>query len=412
MVIGRTDLTIGRFDVAVIGGGPAGAIAGWALARGGVRVAIVDGSHPREKPCGGGVTARALSLVGEALQDAAIERVAISSARFEDAAGASAAVPLPTREYPAMIAAARSAFDGALLDAACRAGATLVPARALDVALADGKISVTTRAGHLSADRVIGADGANSLVRRRVARPFRRDQLTLTTGYYAHGVRSREIIIRLISEPPGYLWSFPRPDHLAIGICAQADTAQVRPLRHLCAAWMRASRIAPGARLQAYSWPIPSLRPADFDTERPADSRWLLTGDAAGLVDPMTREGIYFALLSGLWSADAMLCADGPKRYAARLRDEIYPELRRAARLKTGFFEAWFTPLVIDALTQSEAIRHVIADFVAGAQPYRGLRRRLFSTFEFGLAAKCATSAIRARYTRRERARGLQGASL
>src|SRR6478672_3108275 len=69
-------------DVAIVGAGPAGAHAAYVLARRGVRVTIFDGSHPREKPCGGGVTGRALALVADAIAPTAFPQTAIRSARF------------------------------------------------------------------------------------------------------------------------------------------------------------------------------------------------------------------------------------------------------------------------------------------------------------------------------------------
>src|SRR5438105_2711232 len=84
-----------------------------------------------------------------------------------------------------------------------------------------------------------GARVANSLVRRRVALRFRRDELSIATGFYAHGATSREIVVELTGDPPGYIWSFPRPDHLAIGICAQADAGVgAAALRARTRAWI------------------------------------------------------------------------------------------------------------------------------------------------------------------------------
>src|SRR4029077_5388641 len=94
----------------------------------------------------------------------------------------------------------------------------------------------------------VGADGANSLVRGRVLTAFRRDQLSIATGFFAHGVTSREIVVELLSDPPGYIWSFPRPDHLAIGICGQADAGiTAAALRAKAAAWIAATGLADGA---------------------------------------------------------------------------------------------------------------------------------------------------------------------
>jgi flavin-dependent dehydrogenase len=109
-------------------------------------------------------------------------------------------------------------------------------------------------------------------------------------------------------------------------------------------------------------------------------------GDAAGLVDPITREGIYFALQSGALAAEALVAGDAFARYRQSLSDTIVPELAHAARLKGGFFSARFITLAMDAMAESSRIRRVMADLVAGAQPYRTLRTRLLRTFELGLA--------------------------
>lgn len=384
-------------DVAVVGAGPAGAWAAYCLARRGARVTLFDPSHPREKPCGGGVTGRALALVADAIDPSLLPASIVRSARFIDTPKRqSARIPLDASglDPGTMLAVvSRSEFDRALLAAACRAGARLVPARVTDVAVTSQGVRLETTAGPQQVSFVIGADGANSLVRRRLARPFRRDQLSIATGYFAHGVTSDEIVIELMADPPGYLWSFPRPTHLAIGICAQADAGTTAgTLRDQTAAWIRQAGIANGARLAPYSWPMPSLDAAGFETLHVAGSRWCLAGDAAGLVDPITREGIYFALVSGRWAAES---ADrrAAGEYASRVREEIVPELNRAARLKAGFFRPAFTALMMRALQQSTAIGAVMADLIAGRQSYRGLERRLLQTVELGLAWQLLVSA-------------------
>jgi len=116
--------------------------------------------------------------------------------------------------------------------------------------------------------------------------------------------------------------------------------------------------------------------------------RELLVGDAAGLVDPITREGIFFALLSGQLAADSILGGgDAAAAYVDRLREIIYPELRAAARLKARFYRPRFISLLISSLQRSGPVRAVMADLVAGEQPYASLRGRLFRTFEWRLMA-------------------------
>jgi geranylgeranyl reductase family protein len=381
-------------DVAIIGAGPAGCWAACQLARRGARVAIVDGSHPREKPCGGGVTGRALALVADAIDAARLPCCRIRSARFADSPRRrSVAVPL---DDDALVVASRAEFDGMLLAAARRAGAALVPSRALDVTGNAGRFLIQTGAGPVAARLLIGADGANSLVRRRLARPFARAELSIATGYFAHGATGDEILIELAADPPGYLWSFPRPGHLAVGICAQADEgATSGALRVRAERWIRQMELGHGARLEPYSWPIPSLTAAGFGSLTTSGPGWFLAGDAAGLVDPITREGIYFALRSGEWAAQAAASADRAShtRYRERIHDEIGADLARAARYKAGFFRPRFARLLIDALQESAGIRTVMADLVAGRHAYSTLKWSLAKTLEVGLAWRLITSA-------------------
>jgi geranylgeranyl reductase family protein len=381
----KTDAT-DVVDVAVAGAGPAGCWAARTLALLGARVTIIDGSHPREKPCGGGITGRALALVSSAIDRTALPLCEVRAARFVDSSrGTSTRVPLTHGD---LVVASRTEFDGALVEAATAAGASVVRARMTDVAREATGFVVRTSTGVIRAQQIIGADGATSLVRRRFAQPFDRADLSIATGYFIHGVTSDEIIIELQADPPGYIWSFPRPTHLAVGICAQADAgATPAALRAKTLAWIRSMKLDSGL-LDAYSWPIPSLSAHSFGSLTTSGPGWCLVGDAAGLVDPITREGIYFALLSGEWAARAIAATDGfaGRQYHERVCDEIGAELSRAARFKAGFFQPRFTQLLVDALDQSPRVRGVMAGLVAGTQPYATLRWSLARTAEIGLA--------------------------
>jgi flavin-dependent dehydrogenase len=419
-----------RLDVAIVGAGPPGCRAAFRMAGAGARVAILDGSHPREKPCGGGVTGRALDLVRDAIDPLDLGAVPIETAVFEhDARRISMSIggtaqpvrlaqsdPLaqdrPLRltqsdpqSHPLaqdrLVVVSRRDFDGALLAAACRAGAHLIDARVTDVTPHGDGWVIVTRGGVLSAGWLLGADGPNSLVRRRVLRPFDRADLSIATGFFVHGPTSREIAIAFEARPfdsaqgrpsdsaqgmpAGYLWAFPRRDHVAVGVCAQADASSSATLLSSASRWISRNVEGP-VELVRYSWPIPSLRVATLQREQPAGPRWMLLGDAGGMVDPITREGIYFALLSADTAADCLAGGgDPPAQYSRRIRRSIHAELIRAARLKNRFFAPRFTGLMIHALQRSPAIRHVMCDLIAGRQTYRGLRRRLLGTLEVRL---------------------------
>jgi flavin-dependent dehydrogenase len=411
-------------DAAVVGAGPAGTWAAYSLARAGARVTIFDASHPREKPCGGGLTWRTLALLHGVLEGGRVPLVPITSVRFESekpgararehkpAARSTAHHALPevvSTRFPLpadgllldvpLAVVSRSALDGALLAAALEAGATLVPERVLDVSAGSGPPRVRTAKREVVAEFLLGADGAASVVRRRLLGGFSRSQLSLATGYFVYGTTSSETVLRCTGDPAGYFWSFPRPDHLAIGICAQADGAASGPLREYVARWISDCR-APAARLKPYSWPIPSLSRTDVDRQRPGTGRWMLLGDAAGLVDPLTREGIYFAIKSAELAAASLTdgAADPAAAYVDHLRAEVFSELERAAALKTGFFSPRFTCLLVEALGRSEPVRRIMVDLIAGRQAYAGLRRRLAGTFEVGLAWRLLKLELRGRF--------------
>ena len=370
----------------VVGAGPAGCWAARTLATLGARVTIVDGAHPREKPCGGGVTGRALAIVSNAIDRSHLPRCGISTARFVDTARqTSVSVRLSEGDLDV---ASRTDFDSALFAAATAAGADVVRARVRNVGRNGSSFVVETSAGAIRAPRIIGADGANSLVRRRVASPLERADLSMATGFFVQGATSSEIVLELLADPPGYLWSFPRPTHLAVGICAQADEAvTTSALREKAREWIRAMGFG-GSSLTPYSWPIPSLSARSFESLPVCGPGWCLAGDAAGLVDPITREGIYYALLSGEWAAESFASTDSSaiRHYRERVGDEIVPELARAARYKAGFFKPHFIQLLTDALAQSPRVREVMARLVAGTQSYKSLKWALLATAEFGLA--------------------------
>ena len=396
--------------ISIIGAGPAGAMAAVRLARAGADVSLFDPTHPREKPCGGGLTGRALALVADVLDIAALPLVVATSATVEPPLGTAphqqpAHVPLIDRGASvdsSLVVVSRAVFDRALVDAAVAAGARLLPEKAMAVIRGRRGMIVRTDRAEYESDHVLGADGPNSLVRKTLASPFTRAQMSTAAGYFVHGVSMSAIALQTIGGQPGYLWSFPRPDHLAVGACAPATHRITAPQLHAhTGAWLDRHGLG-GAVLQPYAWPIPSAGYEDATHMTCSGSGWMLLGDAAGLVDPLTREGIFYALLSGAWAAEALVSEPHGRAsaaYAGRLRAAVHPELARAARLNALFFHPVFAELFVRGLRESDAIRKVFVDLVGGVQPYRGLRRRLLGTGEWTLAAKAIRLGLFPRFT-------------
>lgn len=380
--------------IGIIGAGPAGAMAAVRLARAGAAVRLFDPSHPREKPCGGGLTGRALALISDVIDIRSLPSVVVTSAAVEGVNRIARVPLLDSGASPdsSLLVLSRAIFDRALVDAAVAAGAELITEKVVEVGPESSRMRVRTRRGGYECDHLLGADGANSLVRKKLARPFARTELSIAVGYFVEGATSSDIRVMTTREQPGYLWSFPRPDHLAVGMCtAAAHRATSRDLRAQSRAWIHCHGFGHHTRLVPYAWPIPSIGSQSRRSITLGGPGWMLLGDAAGLVDPLTREGIYYALLSGQWAADALVATAGhgaAPHYAAKVLAEIQPELERAARLSRLFFSPAFSALLVRALDQSDAIRAVFVDLVGGVQPYRGLRRRLLATRQWMLAAR------------------------
>jgi flavin-dependent dehydrogenase len=162
-------------------------------------------------------------------------------------------------------------------------------------------------------------------------------------------------VIRCVADPPGYIWSFPRAVIWPSGFARRRTRRRRSSGSAHARAWIDASGLARGATLEPYSWPILSAR--QISRDRLAGDRWCLAGDAAGLVDPITREGIFFALKSADLAADALVADGGRAGYAQSIAREVHPELRRAASLKAGFFRPRFTDLLLHGLRESAGIR-------------------------------------------------------
>lgn len=392
-------------NIAIIGAGPAGAMAAVRLAGAGASVSLFDPSHPREKPCGGGLTGRALALVSNILDIPSLPAVVVKSAIVESPERTAHVALIDRGATPesSLLVVSRLVFDRALTDAAVTAGARLVPEKVVDLARRGHHMTVRTDRREYEFNQVLGADGANSVVRKKLARPFARAQLSVAAGFFVYGPTASTIAVRTTSAQPGYLWSFPRTDHLAVGICAQADHhAPSGHLRAQAAAWIARHGLDRNTRLVPYAWPIPSIGSQARHEITLCDAGWMLLGDAAGLVDPLTREGIYYALMSGQWASDVLVETAGSRaagRYADKVMSHIQPELSRAMHLSRLFFSPGFSPLLVRALDESASIRDVFVDLVGGVQPYLGLRRRLLATRQWTLAARAIRMHLRPAFT-------------
>ena len=356
--------------VAIVGAGPAGALAARRLAEGGVQVHVFDASHPREKPCGGGITGKALALLPPAPTGDPLPARRVATCRFDSGTGETVDVDL---DRPVAIAA-RSELDAWLLRRARDAGASHVAERVVKVGL-DGRVG-TAGGCHECFDVIVGADGASSLVRRTFLRATPPERLTMAVGWFARG--DSEMLVRFTPGLEGYLWLFPRVDHVGVGLCAPLRAV---PTRALVSRLEGEALLAFPALLEEeggrYAHTIPSPSPDPASIREIAGPGWALVGDAAALADPITGEGIYYALRSGALLAESLLRDGSPARYPERALEDFGRDLLKAAALRARFYAPGFAARMIRYARHSASIRRVLGDLVLGDQGYVGLKRRL-----------------------------------
>lgn len=394
-----------RFDLLIVGAGPAGSFAAELLAKQGAKVALFDGRPPDEpKACGGGVTAKALKAWPTLLK--AVGRT-INELDLYSPSGKRLHLKL---EEPFAVYS-RVAFDGYLRERAREAGARVFAEKisARSIQRTDGTWRVKNDSGEWTGSILAGADGANSGIAKMLAGPLAPSDMEVAFGYRAplpdNGVAPT--VVAFLPRWVGYAWAFPRPDHISFGIATTQDAFEHQPLDELLWRFMigyyrqldnatvnfwkddqsTAPTCAIRKRLEAtaerYAARIPGLAASTWDKRITCGDDWALLGDAAGFADPVTGEGIYYALRSAELLAAAYQRGD-LKSYETAWRADFGAELRRAAQMRRRFYgNFWgapFTERMIEFAKGHRGVRRVLGNLVAGEQGYTNLKKKLLKS--------------------------------
>jgi flavin-dependent dehydrogenase len=365
--------------IGVIGARLAGSYAGILLAGMGHDVLLFDDPVGGEKPCGGGVTAKALRNMpwfrAHPLPHNRIERVCLTSSD-----GSSSEIPL---KDPLFIYS-RATLDTSLRQAAIGAGARFVPERALAFTQPRGKRWLVETAGsEYEVDLLVGADGARSSVRAAVLGKYQSADLSLALGYYLPGQYHPDSVVACFQEDgfQGYLWSFPRVDHCSVGILRWLPVTNAAELRARVQRFIEIHYPESNGDRRFYAARIPCLRRDTLLRQRVCGPDWALLGDAAGFADAITAEGIYFALRS------AELLAQSVRQGSAELyerswRTDFGRDLLKAAEWRDRFYGGTFlfqafTRRAVQLIGCSTTIRSWTDRLISGYCGYRALRRQL-----------------------------------
>jgi geranylgeranyl reductase family protein len=361
------------YDVAIVGGGPAGATAALKLAKAGAAVILLEKENiPRYKTCGGGVVYRARSLIEVDISNAVerelhVARVGLLSigAHFET-----------RRSRPLISMTMRATLDHVLMLAAERAGAALQPQTEVrSLSFSRDSVNVQTANGAVTAKFIIGADGADSTVAKcagwkesRMLIPAIEAEMYLPDPQFA--ALSGKARFDFDIPRRGYAWVFPKRDHLSLGVLSV--TGRNAQLKTAFTQYCDVIGIKRVLMQERHGFVIPVAPRRDGF----ARNRLLLVGDAAGFADPVTAEGISYAVQSGQLAADALMKAKFDVRHASMcyetmVRKAIAPELKAARLLAKVLYGSpslrrWVFRRYGNALTET------VADIFMGERTYHG----------------------------------------
>jgi len=364
--------------VDVLGGGPDGAFAAERLATAGLETVVFDEKLAWEKPCGGGLTYKAYNQY-PFLVDNDIPKKFITDTYL--AAPKAGAVKMGLSRP--LVIYSRLDLNRMLLDRAENAGAQLEKTRVLEIERSGRGWMLKTQHGSLNADFCIVATGARNPL-RNVGTEWTAADTMYALGYYVPS-RQDHIDIQFLPNLEGYIWVFPRCGHLSVGICGKGEPAQ--SLRARLERYMTEKGIAyKGASF--YGHMLPSLESPGWKKNRVAGEGWMAVGDAGGLVDPITGEGLYYAMRSGDLASQVVLneshsIAEKAQAYCGLLRRDFAADLEFGATLAKRVFLGRFLFSTVPArmvgfIRRSPRFRALIEDLFAGTQPYLDLKSRLF----------------------------------
>ncbi len=373
-------------QVAIVGAGPAGAHLAYLLSRKAHDVTVFDAREAWEKPCGGGVTSKALREF-EFLARADWTRQTISDVKLISGGGRE--VTLSTTEELAVYS--RADLSRLMRQLAVDGGARLICQRVDKTIRKDGKWLIHSGDQVYSADLLVGADGASSIIRRRVGVQLRQGDFSYALGWHVKPARRsgrNRIDIKYLDNFTGYIWAFPRTDHISYGIASKYREWTPADLKGKLRSFMRQdgidcdSNVESSVDMTFYAAMLPALEESSWEHLRVVNQNegWALIGDAAGFVDPLTGEGIYYALKSAELLATAVESRLGD--YEEMWRREFGAELRRASQLQGRFYHGRFAGKpFLERMVQFAGwhggVRATLGDLISGNQSYVDLKSRL-----------------------------------
>ncbi|WP_320171487.1 geranylgeranyl reductase family protein [Maridesulfovibrio sp.] len=375
----------GKFDVVIAGGGPSGSTAAYILARKGFRVALIDKAEfPRKKLCGGLITHKTVTLLDKIYGCGAATLHEKGLIRFE-----SPEYSINYRDHNIRDAESsipfrfidRVDFDYFLLQKAAEAGAHIFTGEEItDCNYRDAEVKTASRRIY-KGQYLLGTDGVNSTIRRFL--PYDKKKWRSDMAATIEIIFNAEDFPRRITRPElyigylraGYIWVFPAGDKVVTGIGALSRCTV--DFKSTFMNFLRSQGVANPEALPMRGFPLPY---GNY-MKNPCFGRTLLAGDAAGIVEPLFGEGIFYALQSGRYAAESLARGLSENRnpekfYLERLEKYVYPELKYSNRLRWALFYSQPILKHMSFKIAFKSMPRLLADMVHGVRSYKFMLRK------------------------------------
>lgn len=351
----------------IIGSGPAGSSAAYFFAKEGHDVTLIDAVGPNEKTCGGGIPAKCLQRFPEFYSDFKPAKARVENMTFAFDGEDLCEINMPK----GMGIFSRKNHDNHIFQKALKEGATYLKETFKECSKTGSGWAVTTDKQELFCDYLIGADGAVSRVRNKIAAKLPREAYFKAIDYLI-STPNLKLHIGFDKTLNGYLWVFPREGNCSVGIVDFDDDQKHR--MKMLDDYMARFNIPEKDIIKKRSALIPSLRKPDLKDHTIAGKNWALVGDAAALAEPITGEGIYYAIYSSWLLAE---CFKNDQDYNKRWRKEFQQIVQEAyvSRTSYRFLNQGFMKFF---LRRSSLLRKMTGEHLAAFKPGRTHRAKFF----------------------------------
>ena len=365
------------YKVGIIGAGIGGSYLSYRLSKEGVDTIVFDFRAPHEKTCGGGVSYKTIKRF-PIISELPIDRKEIWKSTLISPKDRMVKVEL---EKPLTLVNRRD-LDYALLKKAMRRGAHFRKEKVQSFAREGNSWRIFTNTGDYKAEILIGADGALSRTRRKLNVVKRKEDVFFALECFLK-VKRDVVIFKFFPDIQGYLWAFPRSNNLAVGIVSNyCRKTNIKDIETRLLHFIERQYPEQTPKISVQGAYTPLFCAGDSKNIRICDNNWALIGDAATFVDPVSGEGIYYAIYSAEILSQCIV-KNELSRYQPLCMKNFGENLVKALQGFNYFYQPEFIEVMIQMAKESLSVRRIISDMMSGSLDYlswKGALRKGFHT--------------------------------